>query len=105
MELDVPTMMYISSRNSMNNTKTMHKMGDNNYYLMSPPTKEQLLLMIKIQLQVSRNTCYHFPNKSDDEIQSIIAERIDQIGPIPRYILASESDYNIHLEEVHKKVD
>jgi hypothetical protein len=43
----LPTMIYLSSRDARSNTKTLHKMGCTSYYLMSPPSKEQLLLMKK----------------------------------------------------------
>jgi hypothetical protein len=93
-------LIYLSSRDAKEVTKTMRKGRGIDYALMSPPSIEQMKVMMKVQMKISPNSSYNFINKSFEKVNKIIDERIKMIGPIPRYVFGDESGYIDYVESI-----
>ena len=96
----IATSIYISPNDAREVTKTMYKNGRTYYALMSPPSIEQMKVMMKVKMKVSRQSCSKFIDKSIDEVDEIMDERIRMIGPIPRYVFGEELFYKAYVQSI-----
>jgi hypothetical protein len=98
---DIATLLQPSNRDVFSLTKDFEK-SEAIYMLINPPACEDLCTIACLQAQFGSNSM--FRGMSNDSIIELITNRVNTLGPIPRYVLSDDKDFESQLKLVNKNV-
>lgn len=103
----LPTFIAVSSREVDTTLKSLWKAGKLVKFLVAPHAPGAVQFLVKLLAQEDRSAltdCLGLPPQSNDEnIATVVAKRIDEVGPLLREILLEPPAYEEYIEDMHKR--
>jgi hypothetical protein len=97
----IATLLQPSNRDVYTLTKEFEK-SKAIYMLINPPACEDLCTIACLQAQFGSNSMFRGMN--NDSIIELITNRVNTLGPIPRYVLSDDIDFESQVESVKEKL-